>query len=96
MLAVTDPRSHLSRANVAATCQKCHAGATRRFAGYLTHATHHDPSKYPFLFYTFWGMTALLSGNVCPGRCPYPALAAPGFPDAPGIARRRSATRRDA
>ena len=60
VLAVTDPRSHLSRANVAATCEKCHAGATRRFAGYLTHATHHDPRKYPFLFYTFWGMTTLL------------------------------------
>jgi len=60
VLRVTDPRSHLSRANVAATCEKCHAGATRRFAGYLTHATHHDPKKYPFLFYTFWGMTALL------------------------------------
>jgi hypothetical protein len=45
---------------VAATCGKCHAGATRRFAGYLTHATHHDPKKYPFLFYTFWGMTTLL------------------------------------
>jgi hypothetical protein len=57
---VTDPRSHLSRANVVATCQKCHANATRRFAGYLTHATHHDPKKYPFLFWTFWGMTTLL------------------------------------
>jgi hypothetical protein len=63
VLAVTDPRSRLSRANVAATCQKCHAGATRRFAGYLTHATHHDPRKYPFLFYTFWGMTGLLVGT---------------------------------
>jgi uncharacterized protein with PIN domain len=61
--AVTDPRSHLSRANVATTCQKCHPGATRRFAGYLTHATHHDPRKYPFLFYTFWGMTTLLLGT---------------------------------
>ena len=67
VLAVTDPRSHLSRANVAATCQKCHAGATRRFAGYLTHATHHDPRKYPFLFYTFWGMTALLLGTFVLG-----------------------------
>jgi len=57
---VTDPRSHLSRANVVATCQKCHANANRRFAGYLTHATHHDPKKYPFLFWTFWGMTTLL------------------------------------
>jgi len=67
VLAVTDPRSRLSRANVAATCQKCHAGATRRFAGYLTHATHHDPHKYPFLFYTFWGMTALLLGTFVLG-----------------------------
>jgi hypothetical protein len=57
---IADPRSHLSRANVVATCQKCHANATRRFAGYLTHATHHDPKKYPFLYWTFWGMTTLL------------------------------------
>ena len=64
---VTDPRSHLSRANVVATCGKCHAGATRRFAGYLTHATHHDPKKYPFLFYTFWGMTGLLVGTFVVG-----------------------------
>ncbi len=60
ILKVSDPNSHLSRANVVKTCQKCHAGATRRFAGYLTHATHHDPKKYPFLFWAFWGMTALL------------------------------------
>jgi hypothetical protein len=67
ILKVTDPRSHLSRANVVATCRKCHSDATRRFAGYLTHATHHDPKKYPFLFWTFWGMTTLLVGTftVC-------------------------------
>jgi hypothetical protein len=63
ILKVTDPRSHLSRINVVATCRKCHSDATRRFAGYLTHATHHDPKKYPFLFWTFWGMTALLVGT---------------------------------
>jgi uncharacterized protein with PIN domain len=67
VLAVTDPRSRLSRANVATTCGKCHAGATRRFAGYLTHATHHDPRKYPLLFYTFWGMTGLLLGTFVIG-----------------------------
>ena len=67
VLAVADPRSHLSRANVAATCQKCHAGANRRFAGYLTHATHHDPRKYPLMFYTFWGMTLLLLGTFVIG-----------------------------
>lgn len=63
ILPVSDPRSHLSRANVVGTCQKCHRDATRRFAGYLTHATHHDPKKYPFLFWAFWGMTTLLIGT---------------------------------
>ncbi len=67
VLPVADPRSHLSRANVVETCQKCHAGATRRFAGYLTHATHHDPQKYPFLFWAFWGMTSLLIGTFLVG-----------------------------
>jgi hypothetical protein len=60
ILPMSDSRSRLSPANVARTCQKCHAGATRRFAGYLTHATHHDPRKYPLLFWAFWGMTSLL------------------------------------
>jgi hypothetical protein len=63
ILPVADPRSHLSHDNVVGTCQKCHEGASRRFAGYLTHATHHDPEKYPFLFWTFWGMTSLLIGT---------------------------------
>jgi hypothetical protein len=63
ILPISDPRSHLSHDNVVSTCQKCHEGATRRFAGYLTHATHHDPEKYPFLFWTFWGMTSLLIGT---------------------------------
>jgi len=63
ILPVSDARSHLSRGNVVATCRKCHAGATRRFAGYLTHATHHDAKKYPFLFWTFWGMTGLIIGT---------------------------------
>ncbi len=60
ILPVSDARSHLSHDNVVSTCQKCHPGASRRFAGYLTHATHHDPEKYPWLFWTFWGMTGLL------------------------------------
>jgi cytochrome b subunit of formate dehydrogenase len=67
ILPPSDPRSHLSRQNVVATCQKCHEGATRRFAGYLTHATHHDPAKYPLLFWTFWGMTTLLAGTFLVG-----------------------------
>jgi predicted CXXCH cytochrome family protein len=57
---VDDPRSTLSRRNIVQTCAKCHPGANRRFTGYLTHATHHDPDKYPFLFWSFWAMTGLL------------------------------------
>lgn len=63
ILPPSDVRSHLSRENVVGTCRKCHPGANRQFAGYLTHATHHDPQKYPYLFYTFWGMTGLLVGT---------------------------------
>lgn len=64
ILPVTDPRSRLSRVNIVATCGKCHRGSHRQFAGYLTHATHHDSKRYPFLFYTFWGMTTLLVGTL--------------------------------
>ncbi|MEW6071257.1 MAG: hypothetical protein AB1726_01505 [Planctomycetota bacterium] len=64
VLPPSDPRSHLSRDNIVATCQQCHEGAHRRFAGYLTHATHHNRTKYPFLFYAFWGMTLLLVGTL--------------------------------
>lgn len=60
ILPITNPHSTLSRENIVATCQKCHPGANRQFAGYLTHATHHDPKKYPWIFWTFWAMTGLL------------------------------------
>jgi cytochrome b subunit of formate dehydrogenase len=64
ILPVNDPRSHLSRNNIVKTCGQCHPGSHRQFAGYLTHATHHDPKKYPFLFVTFWAMTTLLVGTL--------------------------------
>ncbi len=64
ILPPTDPGSTLSRENVVATCGQCPEGAHRRFAGYLTHATHHDRDKYPWLFWSFWGMTALLVGTL--------------------------------
>lgn len=64
ILPVNDPRSRLSRNNIVNTCARCHPGSHRRFAGYLTHATHHDPDKYPFLFLTFWAMTTLLLGTL--------------------------------
>ncbi len=59
-----NPESTLSRENIVATCEKCHEGSHRQFAGYLTHATHKDPQKYPILYYTFWFMTFLLVGTL--------------------------------
>jgi cytochrome b subunit of formate dehydrogenase len=64
ILPVENPESRLSFRNIVDTCQTCHSGAHRQFAGYLTHATHHDPEKYPYLFWAFWGMTTLLVGTL--------------------------------
>jgi cytochrome b subunit of formate dehydrogenase len=64
ILPTSEPASLLSRRNVVETCSNCHAGANIRFTGYLTHATHHDPERYPLLFWAFWGMTALLVGTL--------------------------------
>ncbi len=63
ILSPSNHRSRLSRENIVQTCGQCHEGSHRRFAGYLTHATHHDPEKYPGLYYAFWGMTGLLVGT---------------------------------
>ncbi|MBU2624120.1 MAG: cytochrome c3 family protein [candidate division Zixibacteria bacterium] len=64
ILPPVNTHSTLSRQNIVATCAKCHPGSHRQFAGYLTHATHHDRAKYPILFYTFWFMTSLLLGTL--------------------------------
>jgi cytochrome b subunit of formate dehydrogenase len=55
-----EPASMLSRENIVDTCAQCHPAANEKFTGYLTHATHHDPDKYPWLFWSFWAMTGLL------------------------------------
>jgi hypothetical protein len=52
----------LSRANVVETCKTCHPNSNKQFVGYLTHATHHDKDKYPYLYYAYWIMTILLIG----------------------------------
>jgi len=62
VLPASNPASHLSATHVLTTCQKCHPSATPKFTGYLTHADHRDAQKNPWLFYTFWAMTALLVG----------------------------------
>ena len=62
ILPITNPASTLSRENIVETCKSCHPNSNRKFTGYLTHATHHNKQKYPYLFYTFWAMTLLVIG----------------------------------
>ncbi|NIR49051.1 hypothetical protein GWO43_11420 [candidate division KSB1 bacterium] len=63
ILPITNPKSTLSRENIVETCQSCHPNSNRKFVGYLTHATHHNKSKYPYLYYSFWSMSFLLIGT---------------------------------
>ena len=61
--AETIPTRPCPRENIVETCAKCHPGSHRQFAGYLTHATHHDRDKYPFIYWTWLFMTSLLVGT---------------------------------
>jgi len=63
ILPTSNPASTLSRDNIVGTCAQCHESSHRRFAGYLTHATHHDKDKYPFIYWTWLFMTSLLVGT---------------------------------
>jgi len=62
VLPPSDPRSHLSQANILATCQRCHPGATVGFTQYKPHANPMDGRNYPALHWTFLFMTSLLIG----------------------------------
>jgi len=63
ILPPSNPESKLSHANIVETCRSCHPNSNRKFTGYLTHATHHDKDKYPYLYYTFIFMSTLLVGT---------------------------------
>jgi len=60
ILRMDNPNSTIGPRNIVRTCRKCHNDANMKFTGYLTHATHYDRSKFPWLYYTFWAMTTLL------------------------------------
>lgn len=64
VLPTSDPASTLSPENAVKTCAQCHPKAGPGFTQYITHATHDEPDRYPFLFLAFWAMTALLSGTL--------------------------------
>jgi cytochrome b subunit of formate dehydrogenase len=62
VLPASDPNSHLSKANILVTCQKCHPSATMGFTEYKPHANPLDKKNYPLLHAVFLGMTGLLIG----------------------------------
>jgi cytochrome b subunit of formate dehydrogenase len=63
VLPAANPQSHLSKANIVATCAKCHPGATPSFAQYVPHANQMDKANYPQFYWVFVFMTALLIGT---------------------------------
>jgi cytochrome b subunit of formate dehydrogenase len=63
VLPAANPASHLSKTNILATCQKCHAGATIGFTEYRPHANPLDKANYPLLHVVFLAMTGLLIGT---------------------------------
>jgi cytochrome b subunit of formate dehydrogenase len=62
VLPASNPESHLSKANILGTCQKCHPSATLGFTEYKPHANPLDKKNYPLLHAVFLGMTGLLIG----------------------------------
>ena len=62
VLPPSNPASHLSQANILATCRKCHPDATKGFTEYEPHANPLDKKNYPLLHAVFLGMTGLLIG----------------------------------
>ena len=59
---VSDPASTVHPDNRLATCQKCHANATKGFVTFQPHANTHDRERYPAMWYTAKFMMALIAG----------------------------------
>jgi cytochrome b subunit of formate dehydrogenase len=62
VLPPSNPASHLSSANILATCRQCHPSATLGFTEYKPHANPLDKKNYALLHVVFLGMTGLLVG----------------------------------
>ena len=61
-LAATDPRSSVHPDNLAQTCGTCHKNANASFLTFDPHADPSDPTRNPFVYWIWLGMTALLVG----------------------------------
>jgi predicted CXXCH cytochrome family protein len=64
LLPPSDPDSMLAVNNISTTCGACHAGAHPGFTSYAPHATHDDKERWPWMYWSFWGMTTLLVSTM--------------------------------
>ena len=62
ILPASDPQSPVARANLPATCGRCHAGANASFVTYQPHADYRDKKSNPTLYFSALFMNALLWG----------------------------------
>ncbi|HEY5974554.1 MAG TPA: cytochrome c3 family protein [Geobacteraceae bacterium] len=61
VLPKSDPASSIHPSNLTKTCGQCHKKTSTLFTKYYSHAEY-DRYKYPVLYWTFVGMSALLVG----------------------------------
>jgi 5-methylcytosine-specific restriction endonuclease McrA len=57
----TDRKSTIAKANLEATCGKCHSGVTKSFVSYQPHADRHNRHDYPALWASSIFMNMLLA-----------------------------------
>ena len=63
VLSSSDGGSMVSEANLLETCRSCHPSATEGFTRFQPHADHNDRENYPFAYWSYHLMTALLLGT---------------------------------
>jgi hypothetical protein len=64
ILAASDPKSTVAKANLVQTCGQCHSGVTASFVSYSPHADAHNGHAFPMLHLTWIFMNLLLSGML--------------------------------
>ena len=64
MLPASDARSPINKANLVATCGRCHAGANASFVQYQPHANARNRKLNPALFFVRLFMNLLLAGTL--------------------------------
>jgi 5-methylcytosine-specific restriction endonuclease McrA len=61
ILPAADKKSPVAKANLQATCGKCHSGVTASFVSYQPHADRHNRKAYPALYASSIFMNGLLA-----------------------------------